>query len=72
MKPVTILYAIGTGGKAVPLTLYDETPQDARKRLQRNENRRARRANRDPEVVFVWEPLMTDVVGARLLRKLKP
>jgi hypothetical protein len=53
VKPVTILYAIGTGGKAVPLTLYDETPQDARKRLQRNENRRARRVGREAETVFV-------------------
>lgn len=63
-----ILYAVGECGRVVPLALHNETSQEARRRLQRTEDRRAKRAGRVSETVYVWSPQKDDVVDMPLLR----
>ena len=67
-KPITILYALGTGGKAAPHVIYGESPEQFREMAQRAENERAAVQGREPETVYLWEPLKTDVINRRLLK----
>ena len=70
MKPTIVYYALGTGGKAVPVPLDTRSLNDLRARLEKQELRRAADENREPEAVYVWESSRADVVDLRLVRAL--
>lgn len=68
--PETIIYAIGTGGKACPATLQaGETLEQFRAGMQEVENRLAAQCGRKADQVFVWRLGLSDRIDLRLLRR---